>query len=274
MRTVRTVGRQARSGAIRRARSLALVLVCALSIGCSTTSVGLRTLAVAAASDLQFAFEELSTAFSASRPGVAVVPTFGASGTLTAQIASGAPFDLFFSADRAYPERLVAEGHADGATLVNYAIGHIVVWVPNSSPLDVAQLRERTLVDPRVRTVAIANPDHAPYGRAAVAAIASLGIADEVRPKLVFGENVAQAAQFAQAGAADVAVIARSLAVSPRMATSGRWWEVPSDRHPKLEQAAVVTSAAREPAVARDFIAFVTSDAGRAILERHGLGAP
>ncbi|MBK6424973.1 MAG: molybdate ABC transporter substrate-binding protein [Blastocatellia bacterium] len=271
---MRTVGRQARSGAIRRARSLALVLVCALSIGCSTTSVGLRTLAVAAASDLQFAFEELSTAFSASRPGVAVVPTFGASGTLTAQIASGAPFDLFFSADRAYPERLVAEGHADGATLVNYAIGHIVVWVPNASPLDVAQLRERTLVDPRVRTVAIANPDHAPYGRAAVAAIASLGIADEVRPKLVFGENVAQAAQFAQAGAADVAVIARSLAVSPRMATSGRWWEVPSDRHPKLEQAAVVTSAAREPAVARDFIAFVTSDAGRAILERHGLGAP
>lgn len=255
-------------------RMTAVVGVCVLALACTGGRAKPRTLAVAAASDLQFVFPELAESFRARHPDIAIEPTFGASGTLTAQIASGAPFDVFFSADRAYPERLVSDGYADRATMTLYAVGHIVLWVPSSSPIDLDALGERALVDPRVRTIAIANPEHAPYGRAAVAAFASLGVADAIRPKLVFGENVAQAAQFAQSGAADAAVIARSLAVSPKLSSAGRWWEFPAASHPRLEQAAVVPVTSKDPAAARDFIAFVTSADGRAILERHGLEAP
>ncbi len=258
----------------RSIRSVALIGVCILALACSGGRATRRTLAVAAASDLQFAFPELVESFVAGHPDIAIVPTFGASGTLTAQIASGAPFDVFFSADRAYPERLVADGHADGSTLTTYAVGHIVLWVPAASPIDLVALGDRALVDPRVRTIAIANPEHAPYGRAAVAAFTSLGVAEAVRPKLVFGENVAQAAQFAQSGAADAAVIARSLAVAPKLASAGRWWEFPAASHPQLEQVVVVPVTSKDPDAARAFVAFATGAEGRAILERHGLEAP
>lgn len=254
--------------------ALAIGLAGFLNASCTKAPAAVRNVPVAAASDLQFAFGELAEAFQRQHPEFTIVPTFGASGTLTAQISSGAPFDAFFSADRAYPEKLVLEGHADGSSMSVYAIGHIVLWVPTASPVDVASLGERSLTDPRIRIIAIANPDHAPYGRAAVAAFASLGLTEAVQKKLVFGENVAQAAQFAQSGAADAAVIGRSLAVAPKLANEGRWWEFPPASHPAIEQAAVVTSSAKEPAAARDFIEFVTSAEGRVILERHGLGAP
>lgn len=257
-----------------RAGIATIVAACLFTLACAGGQASQPRLAIAAASDLQFVFPDLIAAFAMHHPDTAVEPTFGASGTLTAQIASGAPFDVFFSADRAYPERLAHDGHADAATLTPYAIGHIVLWVPGSSPIDVRALGDQALLDARVRTVAIANPEHAPYGRAAIAALTTLGILDAVRPKLVFGENVAQAAQFAQSGAADAAVIGRSLAVSPKLANEGRWWEFPATSHPRLEQVAVVTTTSKNPAAARAFLAFVTSDEGRVILERHGLGAP
>lgn len=251
-----------------------VLAVCVVSTGCSGTSESPRRLAVAAASDLQFAMPELAAAFGSRHPGIVIEPSFGASGTLTAQIANGAPFDVFFSADRAYAERLAAEGHADPATLTAYATGQIVLWVANSSPLDVHALGLLVLDDPRMRTVAVANPEHAPYGRAAIAALISIGKLEAVEPKLVFGENVAQAAQFASSGAADAAIVSKSLAVSPKLSSEGRWWQFPADSHPVVEQVAVIVSTSRDTGAAREFLAFVTSAEGRAVLASHGLEAP
>src|SRR4029077_6100604 len=133
-----------------------------------------------------------------------------------------APFDIFFSADIDYPRKLIDAGLADADSEFLYAEGRSVGWVPNSSPLDLETLGIRAVADPSVRKVAIANPQHAPYGRAAEAALKTLGAYDAVKDRLVFGENIAQAAQFVESGAADVGLIALSLALSPAMKDKGR----------------------------------------------------
>jgi molybdate transport system substrate-binding protein len=245
----------------------------ALLAGCSRPTED-RTVTVAAASDLQFALDEAVAAYRAEHPGVEVKVSYGSSGNFLAQISNGAPYDLFFSADVAYPRQLVDKQFADASTLVVYAVGRIVVWVPKSSPLDVERLGIATLTDPRVRRVSIANPQHAPYGRAAEAAMRSLGVYDEVAPKLVLGESVSQAAQFVESGAADAGVIALSLALAPVMQRAGRYWEVPADAHPRLEQGAVVTSNAKDRAAAGQFLSFVARGGGKAVLARYGFTVP
>jgi molybdate transport system substrate-binding protein len=263
---------------LRGRSSLAwLVLLTVAFAGCSAPpnagtrpSGASRHVEVAAASDLQFALPEVDAAFMAANPGVTVKTTFGASGTFFAQISNGAPYDVYLSADVSYPRRLAEEGLAVPDTLFAYAVGRLVVWTPNGSPLDVERDGIGVLADPRARKVAIANPEHAPYGRAAEAAMQSLGVWDAVRPKLVLGENVSQAAQFVESGAADVGVVALAHALSPKMRGAGKYWEVPESAHPRIEQGGVVTSRASDAEAARDYAAFVRGADGAAILARHG----
>ena len=234
----------------------------------SVTRAG--TLTVAAAADMKFALEDCSTVFRKDNPGIEVKVSYGSSGNFCTQIENGAPFDLFLSADKKYPEKLVAGGHAAADSLFPYAVGRLVVWVPKDSPIDVAKLGVASLKDPAARKVAIANPEHAPYGEAAVAAMKSLGVYDDVKDKLVLGDNIAQTAQFVESGAADIGIIALSLAVAPVMADKGRYWEVPLSAFPKMVQAGVITSQAANLADARKLEDFLKSPAGNEILKKFG----
>jgi molybdate transport system substrate-binding protein len=150
----------------------------------------------------------------------------------------------------------------------------VVVWVPNGSPIDVEKLGIEALLNPSIRKIAIANPEHAPYGRAAVAAMKTLGVYDKVSDKLVLGENIAQAAQFVESGAADIGLIALSLAVSPKMKSEGRYWEVPLDAYPRLEQGGVILSTSKQPELARQFRDVMVGPQGRETLRRYGFILP
>lgn len=259
----------------------AITVLCAALIvaGCATSSPGASQQAtaqvrVAAASDLRFAMDELIVAWAGANPGIAVAPTYGSSGNFLAQIKEGAPFDVFFSADAEYPRELEKAGLAESGSTQLYGIGQIVVWVPNESALAVATGGLEALTDPSVRTVAIANPEHAPYGRAAVAAMKTAGVYGAVEPKLVLGENVSQAAQFVESGNADAGVLALSLAVAPALRDRGRYALVPIESYPRLEQGAVVLTSATNPDAARALLDYVLGPNGREVLDRYGFLLP
>ncbi|HZM11644.1 MAG TPA: molybdate ABC transporter substrate-binding protein [Candidatus Limnocylindrales bacterium] len=228
---------------------------------------------VAAAADLNYAMNELAGRFETAT-GTKVTLSFGASGNLFSQIQSGAPFDLFFSADEDYSKKLVNTGVADASSLRIYALGHLVLWVPNNSSFDPQKLQMELLNQPGVTRIAIANPEHAPYGRAAMTAIEHYGLIDKLAGKLVFGENVSQAAQFVQSGNAQAGLIAMSLAKSPAMESAGRFWVLPSDSYPELKQAAVIVSASKHKKAAQAFMDFVLSPEGAATLRKYGLTPP
>ncbi len=202
----------------------ALVLCCAFAL--VAHAVG-EEITVAAAADLNYALKDLAQRFTKST-GTEVKLSFGSSGNLFSQIQNGAPFDLFFSADSGYPQKLAEAGLVDRSSVRTYAIGHLVLWVPNSLGLDPQKLKMDLLSDPKVQRIAIANPQHAPYGRAAMAAIEHFGFKDKIAAKLVMGENISQAAQFVQSGNAQAGLIALSLALSPAMKDAGRYWELPA----------------------------------------------
>jgi len=228
---------------------------------------------VAAAADLNYALNQLASQFEAAS-GTKVKISFGASGNLFSQIQNGAPFDLFFSADEDYPSKLASAGIADAPSQRIYALGHVVLWVPNNSPFDPEKLQMELLTQPAVTRVAIANPQHAPYGRAAMAALQHYGLKGKLADKLVFGENVSQAAQFVQSGNAQAGLIAMSLAKSPAMVSAGRFWVLPSDSYPELKQAAVIISASKNKKAAQAFLDFVLSPEGAAALQKYGLTPP
>jgi molybdate transport system substrate-binding protein len=256
----------------------ASVLLCGLALlplaGCSAPPTERREVTVAAAADLKFALDDVITAFEAAHPDIKVNVTYGASGNFFAQLSNRAPFDVFFSADVDYPRKLVEAGLADKDSLFTYAVGHLVVWVPKGSSLDVEKLGAKALLDPSVGKVAIANPKHAPYGRAAEAALKSLGVYDQVKDRLVLGENVAQAAQFAESGSADAGIFALSLALAPTMRDQGRYWDVPLDAYLRLEQGAVILSWAKDRPPADALLAYVKGAEGRTILRRYGFMLP
>ncbi len=229
---------------------------------------------VAAAADLKFALDEIIARFRSRRPEITVTASYGSSGNFYAQLSNRAPFDLFFSADREFVSRLVAQELTLPGSEFLYAIGRIVVWAPRSSPLDLEQHGIAVLKDPAVRRIAIANPRHAPYGRAAEAAMRSLGVYAAVKNKLVRGENVAQAAQFVQTGGAEVGIIALSLAVAPSLREEGKYWSVPLEAYPRMEQGGVILRWARDPAAARAFREFVLGPSGREVLKTYGFGLP
>lgn len=258
------------------------VLACALA-GCSRQIDTLHPVAhaevrkqvsVAAAADLKFAFDELIGQFEQESPEIRVQVTYGSSGNFFAQLTNRAPFDIYFSADMTYPRQLVKNGMADKESEFLYAIGQIVVWLRNESPLDVEKLGIESLRDPTIRKIAIANPQHAPYGRAAEAALQHFDLTDAVQDKLVFGENVAQTAQFVESGAADVGIIALSLAKAPALRDKGRYWLVPLDAYPKMEQGSVILNWAKDRQATERFRSFVAGPKGREILARYGFILP
>jgi molybdate transport system substrate-binding protein len=230
-------------------------------------------ISVAAAADLNFAFKEIVSAFE-KKTGNTVKLSLGSSGNFFAQISNGAPFDLYFSADISYPKKLEEAGLAESGTLYMYAVGRIVVWVPKGSSIDVASLGIKALQHPSVKKIAIANPKHAPYGRAAVAAMEHFKVYEAIKDKLVLGENISQTAQFVQTGGADIGIIALSLAVAPAMKESGSYWEVPLEAYPRLEQGAVVLKAAKDVKTARMFLDFIRGPEGAAVLKRYGFFLP
>jgi molybdate transport system substrate-binding protein len=232
------------------------------------------TVTVAAASDLKFALDEVIAEFKTEHPTTEVTVTYGSSGNFFAQLSNKAPFDIYFSADIEYPRKLIEAGHADKATEFQYAIGQIVVWASKSSPLDVEGQGVQALLDPSVQKIAVANPEHAPYGRAAEAAMKKLGVYDQVKDKLVLGENISQTAQFIETGAADVGIIALSLALASAMSEKGKYAKVPLDAYPTMEQGGVILNWAKDPVAAQELREFVMGEQGRAILKRYGFLLP
>ena len=230
-------------------------------------------LVVAAAADLSAALPEIGDGYQ-KKTGVKLKLSFGASGALTQQIQNGAPFDLFFSADMDYPRQLIAAGDADTATLYQYAVGKLVLWVPADSPLDVEHQGMNVLLDPSVKKIAIANPQHAPYGRAAMAALQHSGLYDRVADRLVLGENVSQAAQFAESGNAQAGFVALAHAVAPGMLGKGKYWEVPAESYPTLAQGVVVLSHSPHKKEAADFLNYLKTKEAAGLFQKYGFILP
>jgi molybdate transport system substrate-binding protein len=237
-------------------RCLAVALVVPLAaLPARGATPAAQAVTVAAAADLQSVLPDVVERFE-RETGRKVALTFGSSGNFFSQIQNGAPFDLFFSADIDYPRRLEAAGLAESGSLYEYAAGRIVVWSRKDSGIELRRGLQ-VLADSRVRRVAIANPEHAPYGRAAVAALQHENLYDRVRSKLVLGENISQAAQFVQSGNSEAGISALSLALAPALRTSGDYFEIPASFYPAIEQAAVMLRASRNKDAARQFVAFL-----------------
>lgn len=254
-------------------RFVAPLLALTLVAGRDTSVVETRrpTVAVAAAADLQAMMPQLASRFERDTAIHATV-SYGSSGNFFAQIQNGAPFDVFFSADVDYPKRLVASGHAEADSLYEYATGHLVVWTRSDSGIDVKR-GLAIVTDERVKRVAIANPQYAPYGRAAVAALQHEQLYERVRGKLVLGENLSQTAQFAQTGNAQVGIISLSLARGPAL-ESGTYAEVPTTFHPPIQQAAVVLRRSQNKVAARQLLAYLRRPDAATLLQRFGFAPP
>jgi len=251
-------------------------IITAILIGTFSSAAVAGEVLVAAASDLSFPIKEIIAQFE-KQSGHAVKLTLGSSGNFQAQIINGAPFDVYISADVDYIRQLDQRGLVEANTLFIYAVGRLVIWVPNGSPLDVKKLGMQALVQPSVKRIAIANPDVAPYGRAAVGALRHYNLYERVAPRLVLGENVAQAAQFVSSRAADVGIIAHSLALSDPMRTAGKFWEIPLDTYPKLDQGMAILAQARKAnhlEAAKAFYSWFQNETSRAILAKYGFSLP
>jgi molybdate transport system substrate-binding protein len=238
-----------------------LLFFCCIA-ACTKPKEAPQPLRIAAAADLARAFEAVGVELVKMEHGPPPIFTFGSTGLLAKQLVEGAPFDVFAAANVSFADEVLKAGVCDPASKALYARGRIVAWSPKKAPLDL-----KDLAKPEYVKVAIANPEHAPYGRAAVEALTSAGVYAEVKPKLVFGENVQQALQFAQSGNAEVAIVALSLAI----VSEGAYLQIPTELHKPIDQALLVCS--KRPEAAR-FAQFVNSPTGRAIMRRYGFLLP
>jgi molybdate transport system substrate-binding protein len=259
-------------------RSVALLGLIALlalvsRVAIPRTEAADREITVAAAADLSAALQEVATNYE-KRTGITIKLSFGASGALTQQIQNGAPFDVFFSADMEYPRQLIAGGQAESATLYRYAVGRLVLWVPADSPLDVEHKGIDVLLDPAVKKISMANPQHAPYGRAAEAALKHYGLYEKVGDRLVLGENVSQAAQFVESGNAQAGFVALAHALAPAMQGKGKYWMVPAEAYPPLDQGVVLISHSPHRQDASAFLEYVKTAEVSAVLRRYGFSLP
>jgi molybdate transport system substrate-binding protein len=226
---------------------------------------------VAAAADLKFAMDSLVVDFSKIDPNISIKIVYGSSGNFFQQIGNGAPFDLFFSADIDYPKQLT-EKHLTASIIHPYGTGQLVLW---SKTIDPAVEKMNTLLNPAIKKIAIANPAHAPYGQRSEEALRHYQLYDEIKDKLVMGENIAQTAQYVQSGAVDIGIIALSLALSPTMQRSGgKYWLIPADSHQALEQGFVLLTHAKDNKGALQFMNFITTPEARAILKSFGFSQP
>ncbi len=251
-------------------------LLCLLLTACIFPSFALsqttETLSLAAASDLVYCLEELNAEFQNAHPAIALKTSVGSSGNFFAQIQNGAPFDIFLSADVKYPQELIKAGLADSSSLTLYAIGRIVLWTINPD-LDLTRGLQ-ILRDARVKKLAIANPAHAPYGRAAQAALEHHQMWAELQKKIVLGENIAQTAQFVETGNVDAGIVALALPLSPKLKNTGKFFEIPETSYPRLEQAAVLTKKGKNNPAAKAYLQFLRSDKARSIFDRYGFRLP
>lgn len=254
-----------------RFAALALIALAAVVASCPLDA-GAAELKIAAASDLTYAFKDVAARFE-KQTGDRVELAYGSSGNFFAQIKNGAPFDLFFSADVGYPQKLEAAGLTVPGTIYQYASGKLVMWVPNASKLDLSR-GVPALLDPGIGKIAIANPVHAPYGVAAVAAMRHEGVYDKIKNKLVLGENISQTAQFVESGNADVGLLALSLAIAPAMKDKGRYVEVPAADYPPVIQAGVILKSSHNQKLASEFLKFMKDPATVALMEKYGFSMP
>jgi molybdate transport system substrate-binding protein len=227
-----------------------------------------QEIAVAAAADLQFAMQDVAARFQ-KETGKTVKLTYGSSGNFFQQIQNGAPFDMFFSANLDYAKKLESAGLTVPGSYYEYAKGKIVIWVRNDSKLGLSSGMQ-VLLDPSVKKIAVANPEHAPYGQAAVAAMQNDKIYERLKDKFVLGENISQTASFVVAGAADVGIVALSLALSPNMKDKGRYVEIPAVEYPPIEQACVILLSSKNKETARQFLSFVKTAAIGEVLRSYG----
>ena len=252
---------------------IAFIHICFLfmSLPFITRSQQRPEVVIAAAADLRFAMDSLVTVFSKNNPDLDVKVVYGSSGNFFQQIVNGAPFDLFFSADIDYPKQLKEKGLTQSA-IHDYGTGQLVLW---SKTLDPAASGINTLLNPAIQKIAIANPAHAPYGKRAEEALRYYQLYDKIKDKLVMGENIAQTAQYAQTGAADIGIIALSLALSPAMQqTGGKYWLIPAEAHQPLEQGFVLLPHAKDNKGATTFTIYFTTPEARAILKSFGFSQP
>jgi molybdate transport system substrate-binding protein len=249
---------------------LGLVAVLAATAACHRRpgQAHAAEIAVAGAADLAFAFPELAAAFERDT-GIRVIFTFGSTGQLAKQIVEGAPYDVFAAANVSYVDQVVREHACDGDTEALYARGRIAMWSKRGLVAPPTSLAD--LADPRFAKIAIANPEHAPYGKAAREALQRAGVWDAIAPRVVYGENVQQTLQFASSGNAEVALVALSLALAT---PDGVYVAIDPDAHAPLEQALVVCRRGRDRSGALAFARYVNSPAGRAIMQRHGFLLP
>jgi molybdate transport system substrate-binding protein len=231
-----------------------------------------KPLYIAAAADLTYCLTELNAAFKSTHPDVDFKVSMGSSGNFFAQITAGAPFEVFMSADLEYPRQLMEAGLADKTSLTPYAIGQIALWTLDSG-LDISK-GLGVLTSSAVQRIAIANPKHAPYGRAARAAMEHSAVWDAVRSKIVMGENIGQAAQFVQSGNAEVGIVALSLLKSPNLPNPGKYYLIPQNSFPRMNQAAVLTKKGESNPVAREYMQFLRSAEARAIFDKNGFLLP
>jgi molybdate transport system substrate-binding protein len=225
---------------------------------------------IAAASDLKFAMDEIATIFQKNHPEDKVDVVYGSSGHFNTQIQQGAPYDLFFSADIGFPKELAKNGLA-ASGVKPYAVGRIVLWSAN---LDASKMTLKSLTDPEITRIAIANPKHAPYGKRAEEALRASGLWGKIEPKLVFGETIVQATQFVQTGNAQVGIIALSLVSNPELARRDGYWLIPDKLHEPLEQGFIITRRAEGNALAKAFAEYMGSKSVRTVMTKYGFVLP
>lgn len=228
-----------------------------------------QVLRLAVASNLRFSMNEIVTAFE-KVSGLRLEVSYGASGNLLAQIIAGAPFDLFFSADEAMPLRLIEEGLGKPENYFIYGRGRIVLWVPHDSSIDIESFGMDALLHPSINKISIANPRHAPYGLAAIASLEYKALFERLEKKLVMGENVLHTAMFVKRGGAEIAILSYALALAGPLQQSGRYWLIPPDHHPALNQGGLILDRGQYQKEVQSLLHFIQTGPGLNILKKYG----
>lgn len=247
-------------------RQFLKTVILTLALLCRVSSA--QEITIAAAADLQSGMQDLVTQFQ-KETGKSVKVIYGSSGNFFQQIQNGAPFDMFFSANLDYPKKLENASSIQPGSYYEYARGKIVVWVPKNSGIDL-DAGLKAVLDPSVKKIAIANPQHAPYGQAAVSTMQKEGIYEKAKLKFVLGENISQTASFLALGSEDIGIVALSLALSPQMKDKGRYTEIPSSEYPPIDHACVILNSSKNKTLAQEFLSYVKGTVVSDLLAKYG----
>ena len=253
-------------------RQTVVVLLCVLSVVVPVRAA--ESISVAAAADLTYCLDDINAAFKKTHPDAEIKVSSGSSGKFDTEIKNGAPFEVFLSADSGYPNDLVKAGFADEKSLTTYAVGRLVLWTTHPETVDVSQGLEILRKDEPVKKLAVANPEHAPYGRAAKQALEHDKLWEAVQSRVVLGDNIGQTAQFVATGNADAGIVALSLVVAGPFAKVGKWQEIPVEKYAPLEQVVMLTKKGADNPAAKAYLEFLRTPEARAIFDRFGFRLP